>query len=118
MRKKVEVFFVDGYKLVIQSTESLYEEDNFVIEIIAEDLETLQKLALEKLVEKKIIENGKIQENLYRVGYLEYKENKYIIIEEKCSERKVRRVINNIVTSEYYKSLLKLRKEEDKKREI
>jgi len=112
MRKKIEVFLVDGYKLVIQSTESLYGEGNFVIEIIAEDLEILQKLALEKLVEKKIIENGRIQENLYKVVYLEYKEIKYIIIEDKCSEKKVRKLINNIVASERYKLLLKLHKEE------
>jgi len=107
VRKKVEVFLVDGYKLVIQSKGSFYEEDNFVIEIIAENLDILQKLTIEELVKKKVVENGRIQENLYKVIYLEYKENKYIVSEQKCSKEETRKVIKNIITSKYYKKLWK-----------
>ena len=119
MRKKVEVFLVDGYKLVLHNKDTYmgcyYGEDDWSIEIVAEDLDTLQRLAIEKIIESRVVEAGK---DLYKVTYLEYEGNKYIVTEEECSYEKVRKVFENIITSERYKSLLKLREEEDEKKKI
>lgn len=119
MRKKVEAFLVDGYKLVVRNRDAYlgcyYIEDDWTVEIIAENLETLQKLAVERIVESRVVEAGK---DLYKVTYLEYEGNKYIVTEEACSYEEARKVFENIITSERYKSLLKLCEEEDEKKKI
>ena len=122
MRKKVEVFLVDGYKFVIQNkcqyVGCYYIEDDWTIEIIAEDLDTLQRLTIEKIVESRLVEDGQKQENLYKITYLEYEGNQHVVTEEECSYEETRKVFRNIVGSEHYKSLLILQKEEDKKKVI
>ena len=122
MRKKIEVFLVDGYKFVVQNRCNClgcyYVEDDWTIEVIAEDLDTLQKLAIKEIVESRIVEDGQKQEKLYKIIYLEYEENQYVITEEECSYEETRKVFRNIVESEHYKSLLKLREEKDEKRKI
>ena len=116
--KRSNGFLVDGYKFVVDNKCSslgcYYGEDDWTVEVIAEDLETLQKLAIEEIVKSRVWEDGK---RLYKITYLEYNGSKYVVTEDACSREETQKVFGEIIKSQYYKGLMKLRKENDKEEE-
>lgn len=124
MRKKIEVFLVDGYRFIVNNRCDYmgenYPEDDWIVIVIKEDIEELKLEAAQKMAETGIIPYSK---SLDKIVYIEYNDrysidNKFVVSEEECSKEEASKVFYEIIESELYKELTEKFKKEDEEKKL